>query len=91
MKTVAIVGPPLSGKKILVNAIANETNAVMFDISPEKIANSTYNVEDKKERKLFIQLLQKMTKVLEPSIVFINGAEKPFYKKVVATRHFLEM
>ena len=32
--------------------------------------------------KLFVHLLNKMSRLLQPSVIFIDGAEKPFYKKV---------
>lgn len=32
--------------------------------------------------KMLVHLVNKMSRILQPSIVFIDGGEKPFYKKV---------
>lgn len=34
--------------------------------------------------KLLVHLINKMSRLLQPSIIFLDGAEKPFYKKVPA-------
>lgn len=31
---------------------------------------------------MLVHLLTKMSRILQPSIIFIDGGEKPFYKKV---------
>lgn len=31
---------------------------------------------------MLLHLINKMSRILQPSIIFIDGAEKPFYKKV---------
>lgn len=74
-RSICLAGPPLSGKKYLTHAICSETNSVLFDLSPDKIAP----VQD---MKYFVNLVTQMARVLQPSILFINGAHKPFYKKV---------
>lgn len=74
-KSICLAGPALSGKKCLVRAICSETSSVLFDLSPEKLAP----IEDMKH---FVNLVTQMARVLEPTILFINGAHKPFYKKV---------
>lgn len=33
--------------------------------------------------KYFIHLITKMAKILQPTILFIDGAHKPFIKKVI--------
>lgn len=65
----------MSGKKYLAYAICSETNSVLFDLSPDKIAP----IED---MKYFINLVTQMSRILQPSVLFINGAHKPFYKKI---------
>lgn len=74
-KSICFAGPPLSGKKYLAHAICSETNSVLFDLSPDKIAP----IEDMKR---FVNLVTQMARILQPTILFINGAHKPFYKKV---------
>lgn len=77
-KSVLLAGPPKSGKKFLVRAVASETNAVLFDLSPEKVAAFS-------DMKYFIALITQMAKVLQPTILMIDGGHKPFYKKVPKT------
>lgn len=74
-KSICFAGPPLSGKKFLTYAIASETNSVLFDLSPEKIAP----IQDMNR---FWNLITQMARILQPTIYFINGAHKPFYKKI---------
>lgn len=79
VRSTGIVGPTGSGKKLLVNAVCSELGAVMFDITPSNLAGK---YEGKDGLSMLLHLVGKMARLLEPSIVFINGAEKPFYKKV---------
>lgn len=70
-----IGGPPGSGKKMLVEAIATTSEAVIFDLSP-KIVNTFPDL------KYFLHLIPKMAKLFQPTILFIDQAHKTFYKKV---------
>lgn len=74
-KSICLAGPPLSGKKYLVRAICSETNSVLFNLSPDKLAPIT-------DMKHFVNLITQMARILQPTILFIDGAHKPFYKKV---------
>lgn len=74
-KSIGIIGPPKTGKKLLVDIICSELDAVLFDISPEKV----YKFQD---INYFLHLISKMSRILQPSILFIDGAHKPFYKKI---------
>lgn len=76
---MCIAGPRQSGKKTLVYAVCNATKAVLFDITPS-VLKGLY--EDKQQKKIFILMLNKLMRVLQPSIIFLDGGEKPFYKKV---------
>ncbi|XP_017770546.1 PREDICTED: IQ and AAA domain-containing protein 1-like [Nicrophorus vespilloides] len=78
-KSVLIAGPRKSGKHLLANAIFNETQCVLFDLSPTVIAGK---YEGKKETQMLIHLITKMSRMLQPSIIYIDGAEKNFYKKI---------
>lgn len=40
--------------------------------------------------KMLLHLINKMSRILQPSIIFIDGAEKPFYKKVPKEEKQLE-
>lgn len=51
----------------------------MFDLSPATIAGK---YPGKQGLKMLIHLINKMSRILQPSVLFIDGAEKTFYKKV---------
>ncbi|CAH1159710.1 unnamed protein product [Phaedon cochleariae] len=78
-KSVLIVGPRQSGKHLLANAIFNETHSVLFDLSPAITAGK---YPGPKGMKMFLHLISKMSRLLAPSIIYFDGAEKIFYKKV---------
>lgn len=82
-KSVLLAGPPKCGKKFLVRAISSETNAVLFDLSPEKVAS--FN-----DMKYFVALITQMAKILEPTVLMIDGGHKPFYKKIPKTEKDLD-
>ncbi|XP_057658129.1 dynein regulatory complex protein 11-like [Diorhabda carinulata] len=85
-KSVLILGPEKSGKHLLANAIFNATRSVVFDLSPERLAGK---YEGGKGMKMLVHLIDKMTKLLAPSIIYFDAAEKPFYKKVPKEEKYL--
>lgn len=76
VKSLCIAGPPKCGKKFLVEAFCTEMDAVMFDISPKNVAK----IENIKE---FLALVMQMAKKLQPSVIFIDGAHKPFIRNIL--------
>nr|CAI5848103.1 unnamed protein product [Callosobruchus analis] len=78
-RSVLIAGPRQSGKHLLANAIFNETKCVLFDLSPERAAGKYPGA---KGMKMFMHLISKMSKVLAPSVIYFDAAEKIFYQKV---------
>ncbi|XP_076395728.1 dynein regulatory complex protein 11 isoform X2 [Megachile rotundata] len=82
VRSVLIAGPHGSGKKMLVNAICTELGATLFDITPSNIAGK---YPGKSGLIMLIHLISKMSRLLQPSVIFIDGAEKPFVKKVSKT------
>ncbi|XP_021195509.3 dynein regulatory complex protein 11 [Helicoverpa armigera] len=74
-----LVGPRGTGKKSLVYAIATETNALLIDLSP-------YNTYDKfigpKNTRTLFTYVNKISKLMQPTVIFVEDAEKLFYKKV---------
>ncbi|KAK5647338.1 hypothetical protein RI129_002230 [Pyrocoelia pectoralis] len=78
-KSVLIVGHCQSGKRLLANAIFNETQCVLFDLSPKALVGK---YQGKKGLAMLVHLVNKMSRLLQPSIYFFDGAEKPFYKKI---------
>ncbi|XP_076238279.1 dynein regulatory complex protein 11 [Calliopsis andreniformis] len=82
VRSVLIAGPHGSGKKMLVNAICTEVGATLFDITPANIAGK---YPGKSGLIMLIHLILKMSHLLQPSIIFMDGAEKPFAKKIPKT------
>ncbi|XP_043471559.1 dynein regulatory complex protein 11 [Leptopilina heterotoma] len=79
VRSVLIAGPHGSGKKMIVNAICTELGATLFDITPANIAGK---YPGKTGLIMLLHLLSKVSKLLQPSVIFMDGAEKPFVKKV---------
>ncbi|CAL7939548.1 unnamed protein product [Xylocopa violacea] len=79
VRSVLIAGPRGSGKKMLVNAICTELGATLFDITPANIAGK---YPGKLGLIMLVHLVSKVARLLQPSVIFIDGAEKPFVKKI---------
>ncbi|KAF7386951.1 hypothetical protein HZH66_011403 [Vespula vulgaris] len=78
VRSVLIAGPRGSGKKMLINAICTELGATLFDITP---ANIVGKYPGKTGLIMLMHLISKVSRLLQPSIIFMDGAEKPFVKK----------
>ncbi|ENN72771.1 hypothetical protein HUJ04_013362 [Dendroctonus ponderosae] len=78
-RSVLLVGPRQSGIHLLANAVFNHTQCVLFDLSPEVTAGI---YEGSKGLGMLIHLVTKMSKLLQPSIIYFDRAERVFYKKV---------
>lgn len=76
VKSICLLGPPGCGKKHIVYAVAAEAGAVVFNLSSEVVHQYKDNMP------YFVHLVTKMAKILQPAIIFIDGAHKPFIKKV---------
>lgn len=67
---------------MLVHAICTEIGAVLFDLSPS-------NLVDKYPGKpgliMLVHLVYKMSRLLQPSVILLDEAEKPFLRKVPKT------
>ncbi|XP_076172417.1 dynein regulatory complex protein 11 [Ptiloglossa arizonensis] len=79
VRSVLIAGPRGSGKKMLVNAICTELGATLFDITP---ANIVGKYPGKSGLIMVIHLVSKLSRLLQPSVIFMDSAEKPFVKKI---------
>lgn len=73
VKSLCIAGPPKCGKKFLVEALCTEMDVVMFDLSPKNIAPI-------EEVAPFLALVMQMARKLQPAVLLIDGAHKPFIK-----------
>ncbi|XP_025270729.1 dynein regulatory complex protein 11 isoform X2 [Camponotus floridanus] len=82
VRSVLIAGPHGSGKKLLVNAICTELGATLFDITPVNIAGK---YPGKSGLIMLVHLISKVSRLLQPSVIFMDDAEKPFVKKVPKT------
>ncbi|KAH8360280.1 IQ and AAA domain-containing protein 1 isoform X1 [Drosophila serrata] len=75
-KSILLIGPLNSGKKLLCQIIASELNAVFMNLSPEK----TYKYAD--DLKYFLHVITKVAKAFQPTILYIEEAHRVFWKKV---------
>uniref|UniRef100_A0A8C3YP81 IQ motif containing with AAA domain 1 like n=1 Tax=Catagonus wagneri TaxID=51154 RepID=A0A8C3YP81_9CETA len=79
IRSILLVGPSGTGKKMLVKAVCTETGASLFDLSPS-------NLQGKYPGKTGVQMLLhivfKVARYLHPSVIWIGNAEKNFYKRV---------
>lgn len=67
---------------MLVNAICTELGAVLFDLTP---ANIVGKYPGKTGLIMLVHLVNKVSRLLQPSVIFMDGAEKPFVKKIPKT------
>ncbi|XP_026490414.1 dynein regulatory complex protein 11-like [Vanessa tameamea] len=79
VRSQLLVGPKGSGKKTLIYAIATETNSILIDLSP-------MNVYDKfpgpKNLKTMFAYVNRISRLMQPTIIFVDNADKIFCKKV---------
>ncbi|XP_055856093.1 IQ and AAA domain-containing protein 1-like [Episyrphus balteatus] len=75
-KSICLVGPTNSGKKLLCDILATEIDAVVLDISPENTVQYQSNL------KYFLHIILKMAKILQPTILFLRDVHRVFWKKI---------
>ena len=73
IRSFLFYGPPGTGKTMIVRAIAYETNAVVFDLSPLNIEGKYTN---RKEEEKLIASVMVVAKEYQPSLIYIDEAEK---------------
>ncbi|XP_061443009.1 IQ and AAA domain-containing protein 1-like isoform X7 [Rhineura floridana] len=86
VKSLLLAGPAGTGKKMLVHAVCTETGANLFDLSPDNLAGK---YPGKSGLQMMIHLVLKVhvwevqvSRLLQPSVIWVGDAEKTFYKKV---------
>lgn len=79
IRSIMIAGPKGSGKKTLVQSICNEVGAVLFDLTP---ANIVGKYPGKSGLIMLMHLVLKVSRLLQPCVIFMDNAETPFMKKV---------
>ncbi|XP_014228258.1 IQ and AAA domain-containing protein 1 [Trichogramma pretiosum] len=82
VRSVLLAGPRGSGKRMLVNAVCHELGATLFDLTPANLAGK---YPGKSGLVMLLHLISKVSRLLQPSVIFMEGAEKPFVKKVPKT------
>ncbi|XP_048454819.1 dynein regulatory complex protein 11 [Rhincodon typus] len=87
VKSLLLAGPSGVGKKMLVHALCTETGANLFNLSPH---NTAGKYPGKIGLKMMIHMVFKVARMLQPSVVWIDNAEKVFYKKVPKMEKQLE-
>lgn len=74
-----IAGPKYSGKKTLIYAVATETNSILMDLSPMNVYNK---FPGPKGMKQMFALVNKVARIMQPTIIMVDKADKLFYKRV---------
>uniref|UniRef100_A0A2A4JLN3 ATPase AAA-type core domain-containing protein n=1 Tax=Heliothis virescens TaxID=7102 RepID=A0A2A4JLN3_HELVI len=82
VRSVLITGPAKCGKKMLVHSICTEVGAMLFDLTP---ANIVGKYPGKSGLIMLIHLVMKVSRLLQPSVIWMDDAEKPFVKKIPKT------
>ncbi|KAM3820738.1 LOW QUALITY PROTEIN: IQ and AAA domain-containing protein 1-like [Vipera latastei] len=79
VRSLLLAGPAGTGKKMLVHAVCTETGANLFDLSPDNLAGK---YPGKAGLQMLVHLVFKVARLLQPSVIWVGGAERTFYKRV---------
>lgn len=82
VKSLLLAGPTGTGKSMLVQAICTELKATFFDLTATNIVGK---YPGKSGLNMLLHLVIKMSRLLQPSVIFMDQAEKTFLKKVAKT------
>lgn len=82
VKSLMIAGPRGSGKTMLVRAICTEAGALLFDLTPSNIVGK---YPGKSGLTMLIHLVLKVSRLLQPAVIYMDCAERPFVKKIPKT------
>ncbi|XP_045906785.1 dynein regulatory complex protein 11-like isoform X1 [Micropterus dolomieu] len=80
MKTLLLAGPSGVGKKMLVHAVCSETGAHLFHLNPAHLSTRYPG-----RTAYLLHLVFKVAGELQPSVIWIEDAEIPFYRKTPKT------
>ncbi|XP_059470997.1 dynein regulatory complex protein 11 isoform X2 [Neocloeon triangulifer] len=79
VRSVLLTGPTGSGKDLIVQTVCSELGAVLFDLTPTNLAG---NYPGKAGLTMLVHLINKVSRLVQPSVLYMDMAEKPFMKKV---------
>lgn len=79
VRSILLTGPKGSGKRSLVNAVCTEAGSVLFDLTP---ANIVGKYPGKTGLIMLMHLVSKVSRLLQPAVIYMGDAEKPFMKKI---------
>ncbi|KAI5646974.1 ATPase family associated with various cellular activities (AAA) domain-containing protein [Phthorimaea operculella] len=79
VRSQLLVGPRGSGKHTLAYAIATETNSILINLSPYHIYNK---MPGNKGLRQMVHLVNKVSRIFQPTVVLVADVDKVFYKKV---------
>ncbi|KAF4533179.1 hypothetical protein B566_EDAN001721 [Ephemera danica] len=79
VRSLLLTGPSGSGKELILHAICSELGAVLFDLTPANIAGK---YPGKAGLTMLVHLINKVSRLVQPSVLYMDSAEKPFMKKV---------
>ncbi|XP_058118426.1 IQ and AAA domain-containing protein 1-like [Anopheles ziemanni] len=76
-KSICLLGPSGYGKTLLLEAICHETGSVLFDLGVD-----TCGPIPPSEVPAFLQLVLAVARLVQPSVIAIEGIHRAFYKKI---------
>ena len=79
VKSMLFVGPEGTGKSMLLHSICTELGATLFDLTATNIVGK---YPGKSGLNMLLHLVIKVSKQMQPSVIFIDNAEKTFLKKI---------
>ncbi|XP_055852263.1 dynein regulatory complex protein 11 [Episyrphus balteatus] len=82
IRSLLLAGPKGSGKRTLLHAICTEVGAILFDLTP---ANIVGKYPGKSGLIMLIHLVLKVSRLLQPAVIYMGDAERPFMKKIPKT------
>ncbi|XP_055696973.1 dynein regulatory complex protein 11 [Phlebotomus papatasi] len=82
VRSILLTGSKGAGKRTLVNAICTEVGGTLFDLTP---ANIVGKYPGKSGLIMLMHLVSKVSRLLQPSVIYMGDAEKPFMKKIPKT------
>ncbi|XP_076848767.1 dynein regulatory complex protein 11 isoform X2 [Brachyhypopomus gauderio] len=87
IRSLLLAGPAGVGKKTLLHALCTESGASLFQLSCSTLAG---RYPGRGGLQLLLNMVLKVARQLQPSVIWIEDAEKTFYKKVPKTERELE-